>query len=99
MQGCCDDSFQPCPSPAQSISRSGRLRTSHLEIGHTNHGLDKAPNAAPQPLPEAEARHECRLEAVGCRRLFGLVPKVLLRFSGKAYLSNQNVSKRTTSEL
>src|ERR1041385_7851116 len=29
------------------------------------------PNAAPQPLPEAGARHERRLEAVGCRRLFG----------------------------
>ena len=28
-------------------------------------------NAAPQPLPEAEARHERTLEAVGCRRLFG----------------------------
>src|SRR5678815_5199756 len=29
------------------------------------------PNAAPQPLPEAGARHERTLEAVGCRRLFG----------------------------
>jgi hypothetical protein len=27
------------------------------------------PNAAPQPLPEAGARHERRLEAVGYRRL------------------------------
>ena len=31
----------------------------------------KQPNAAPQPLPEAGARHERTLEAVGCRRLFG----------------------------
>ena len=30
------------------------------------------PNAAPQPLPEADARHERTLEAVGCRRLFGV---------------------------
>ena len=30
------------------------------------------PNAAPQPLPEAGARHELPLEAVGCRRLFGV---------------------------
>src|SRR6516225_6503183 len=29
------------------------------------------PNAAPQPLPEAGARHERTLEAVGCRRWFG----------------------------
>jgi hypothetical protein len=29
------------------------------------------PNAAPQPLPEAGARHERTLEAVGCRRLLG----------------------------
>src|SRR5438093_10610258 len=29
------------------------------------------PNAAPQPLPEAGARYERTLEAVGCRRLFG----------------------------
>ena len=28
-------------------------------------------NAAPQPLPEAGARHERTLEAVGCRRLLG----------------------------
>src|SRR6266571_6963732 len=28
-------------------------------------------NAAPQPLPEAGARHERTLEAVGCRRWFG----------------------------
>ena len=28
-------------------------------------------NAAPQPLPEAEAAQERTLEAVGCRRLFG----------------------------
>src|SRR5438128_2375591 len=33
--------------------------------------LRKKPNAAPQPLPEAGARHERTLEAVGCRRLFG----------------------------
>jgi hypothetical protein len=31
----------------------------------------QASNAAPQPLPEAGARDERRLEAVGCRRLFG----------------------------
>src|SRR5262245_21419201 len=30
-------------------------------------------NAAPQPLPEAGARHERTLEAVGCRRWFGRV--------------------------
>ena len=29
------------------------------------------PNAAPQPLPEAGARHKRTLEAVGCRRLLG----------------------------
>jgi hypothetical protein len=29
------------------------------------------PNAALQALPEAEARHERRLEAVACKRLFG----------------------------
>jgi hypothetical protein len=28
-------------------------------------------NAGPQPLPEAGARDERTLEAVGCRRLFG----------------------------
>jgi hypothetical protein len=31
----------------------------------------QASNAAPQPLPNAEARNERTLEAVGCRRLFG----------------------------
>jgi len=30
-----------------------------------------APNAAPQPLPEAGATQERTLEAVGCRRWFG----------------------------
>jgi hypothetical protein len=37
------------------------------------------PNAAPQPLPEAGARDERRLEAVGCRRLLGTGPGTGLR--------------------
>src|SRR5262249_29854053 len=35
------------------------------------HSCCKRPNAAPQPLLEAEARNERTLEAVGCRRWFG----------------------------
>jgi len=31
------------------------------------------PNAGAQPRLEAEARHERRLEGVGCSALFGLV--------------------------
>src|SRR2546427_11126269 len=38
----------------------------------------KKPNAAPQPLPEAGATQERTLEAVGCRRLFGKGPRVIL---------------------
>src|SRR5467141_39250 len=37
----------------------------------------KAPNAGTQPLPEAAARHERTLEAVGCSALFGQAPGAL----------------------
>ena len=40
------------------------------------------PNATHQPLPEAGARHERTLEAVGCRRLFGEVPVLCVPASG-----------------
>src|SRR5215475_7597318 len=38
--------------------------------------LRQRPNAAPQPLPEAGATQEQRLEAVGCRRWFGQSPRM-----------------------
>jgi hypothetical protein len=57
-------------------SRHAVLGKSSLLLPHNNrvvqpHPLNVGPNAAPQPLPEAGARHERTLEAVGCRRLLG----------------------------
>jgi hypothetical protein len=36
--------------------------------------LTQRANAGPQPRLEAAARHERRLEGVGCRPMFGWVP-------------------------
>ena len=44
---------------------------SYIQCLRSHSGELLMPNAAPQPLPEAGARHERTLEAVGCRRLFG----------------------------
>jgi hypothetical protein len=50
------------------VVRPGRWAVQHFLSASV---APQTPNAGPQPLPEAEARDERRLEAVGCRRLFG----------------------------
>src|SRR6185503_10179365 len=50
------------------------------------------PNAAPQPLPEAGARYERTLEAVGCRRL------ILIEAPSSAYHRGMLVVGRTNEE-
>src|SRR5262245_21459077 len=40
------------------------------------------PNAAPQPLPKAGARHEQTLEAVGCRRWLAAQLRRACRLTG-----------------
>src|SRR5262245_43932221 len=47
--------------------------------------VELMPNAAPQPLPEADARDERTLEAVGCRRLFGRAAAPHPRTVGDAF--------------
>jgi hypothetical protein len=42
-------------------------------------------NVKAQPLPEAEARHERTLEAVGCSILFGAVPLIAKLISVLGY--------------
>src|SRR5215510_16101002 len=61
----------PYPSWPSPLSRSRPTAAVRALLQERVQDVFGPPNAAPQPLPEAEARHERTLEAVGCRRLFG----------------------------
>src|SRR5262249_36408585 len=56
-----------------SRSTTGKNADADLKKLRPTLDIESHINAAPQPLPEAGARHKRTLEAVGCRRWFGRV--------------------------